>query len=186
MDDKPGLNVMMLDMLRRRREEDPDKYGRVALMLDAMSIKRHLQYNPHAQSMSGYVDLGDGSNETDPATEALVLMVIGLQGHWKSPIAYYLTSTLHADTQKELVVHALEALHERSIKVVSITMDGHATNISMCNLLGCDLKGNPEVPLKTSFPHPSSGEQVFIVMDACHMLKLSRNMLEVTDALNFS
>ncbi|CAL9699735.1 unnamed protein product [Knipowitschia caucasica] len=57
-------------------------------------------------------------------------------------------------------------------------MDGHASNVRMCDELGCELKGNPREPLKTSFPHPVTGERVFVIMDACHMLKLARNMLQ--------
>ncbi|XP_034057963.1 THAP domain-containing protein 6-like [Gymnodraco acuticeps] len=53
VDGKPGLNKMMLDMLERRCQEDQAKYGCVALMLDAMAIRK--QYNPHNQSMSGFV-----------------------------------------------------------------------------------------------------------------------------------
>lgn len=60
VDAKPGLNTMMLDMLQRRRNEDPAKYGSVALMLDATAIKKHVQHNPCTQKMSGYVDMGDG------------------------------------------------------------------------------------------------------------------------------
>lgn len=178
VDANPGLNMMMLDMLKRRQEEEPAKYGCVTLMLDAMATKKHVQYNPNTQNMSGYVDMGDGVNESDVATEALVFMVVGLQGHWKAPIAYYLTNSLSPDTQKALIVHALEELHERGIRVLCVTMDGHATNISMCNLLGCQLKANPLEPLKTFFPHPVTGEKVFVMMDACHMLKLARNMLQ--------
>ena len=178
VDSKPGLNTMMLDMLRRKREEDPVKYGRVALMLDGMAIRKHVQYSPHSQKMTGFVDMGDGLNETDIATEALVFMVVGLQGHWKAPIAYYLTKSLTPDTQKVLLVHALEALHERGIRVMSLTMDGYASNISMCNQLGCQLKANPCESLKTFFPHLATGERVFVMMDACHMLKLARNMLQ--------
>ncbi|KAK0142222.1 DNA transposase THAP9 [Merluccius polli] len=44
VDAKPGLNKMMLE---RRCQGDPAKYGSVSLMLDAMSIKKHVQYNPH-------------------------------------------------------------------------------------------------------------------------------------------
>lgn len=51
--------------------------------------------------------------------------------------------------------------------------------------LGCELKGNPQEALKTSFPHPVTGEKVF-VMDACHMLKLTRNMLQVIDDCGIS
>ena len=118
----------MLDMLGRRCEEDQTKYGWVTLMLDAMAIKKHVQYNPQTQTMSGFVK---GFNETDVATEALVFMVVGMQGHWKAPIAYYLISALSPETQKVLVVHALEELHARGLRVVCMTMDGHASNISM-------------------------------------------------------
>ena len=65
MDDKPGLNKMMLDMLEKRWQKDQAKYGCVALMLDAMAIRQHVQYNPRTQSMSGVVHMGDGNSETD-------------------------------------------------------------------------------------------------------------------------
>uniref|UniRef100_A0A9J7ZUA4 DNA transposase THAP9 n=1 Tax=Cyprinus carpio carpio TaxID=630221 RepID=A0A9J7ZUA4_CYPCA len=178
VDAKPGLNKMMLDMLERRCQGDQAKYGCVSLMLDAMSIRKHVQYNPHTQSMSGFVDMGDGNSETEVATEALVFMVVGLQGHWKTPIAYFLTKSLSPETQRVLLSHALEELHARGIRVVCVTMDGHASNVSMCNQLGCELKGDPREPLQTSFSHPVTGEKVFVMMDACHMLKLARNMLQ--------
>lgn len=120
MDDKPGLNKIMLDMLRCK--DDQAKYRHVALMLDAMAIRKHVQYNPHNQSMSGFVDLGDGNNETDAATEALVFLVVGLQGLWKAPIAYYLTKSLSPETQRVLLSHALEELHARGIWVVWMGM----------------------------------------------------------------
>ena len=131
--------------------------------------------------MSGFVDMGDGNNETDVASEALVFMVVGLQGHWKAPIAYFLSKSLSPEPQGVLLSQALEELHARGIRVVCLTMDGHASNVGMCNQLGCELKGGPREPLQTSFPHPVTGEKVFVMMDACHMLKLARNMLQVND-----
>ncbi|KAM7417150.1 hypothetical protein PAMA_016997 [Pampus argenteus] len=122
VDAKPGLNMMMLDMLKRRQEEDPAKYGCVCLMLDAMAIRKHVQYNPHTQTMSGFVDMEDGLNETDVATEALVFMVVGLQGHWKAPIAYYLTKCLSPETQEVLLVHAFEELHKCGIRVKMVSL----------------------------------------------------------------
>lgn len=173
MDDKPGLNKMMLDMLERRCIKDQAKYGHAALMLDAMAIKKHAQYNLHTQSMSGFVDMGDGSNGTVVATEALVFMVVGLQGHCKAPIAYYLTNSLSPETQRVLLCHTLEELHAHGIQVLCVTMDSHASNVSMCNQHGCELKGDPCEPLKTSFPHSVTGHNVFVMVDACHMLKLA-------------
>uniref|UniRef100_A0A3Q1GXI2 NADH dehydrogenase [ubiquinone] 1 alpha subcomplex subunit 12 n=1 Tax=Acanthochromis polyacanthus TaxID=80966 RepID=A0A3Q1GXI2_9TELE len=43
-------------------------------------------------------------------------MVVGLQGHWKAPIAYYLTKSLSPDTQRVLLSHALEELHARGVR----------------------------------------------------------------------
>ncbi|KAI9526692.1 hypothetical protein NQZ68_036957 [Dissostichus eleginoides] len=42
VDGKPGLNKMMLEMLERRCQEDQATYGCVALMLDAMAIRKHI------------------------------------------------------------------------------------------------------------------------------------------------
>ena len=46
--------------------------------------------------MIGFVDLGSGMDET---SEALVFMVVGLQGGWKMPIAFYFISSLKPDTE---------------------------------------------------------------------------------------
>lgn len=122
-------DMMMLDMLERRRQEDEVKYRCVTLMLDAMSIKNHVQYDPQTQTMFGYVDMGDRLNETDIASDVLVFMVVGLQGYWKAPIAYYLTKSLTAQSQTVLVEHALEELHRRQIRVVCMTMSVCALNL---------------------------------------------------------
>ena len=79
--------------------------------------------------MFGYVDMGDGLNETDIASEVLVFMVVGLQCYWKAPIAYYFPKSLTPESLKLLVEHALEELHHRQIRVVCMIMDGQ---ISVC------------------------------------------------------
>lgn len=168
---------MMLDMLQRRREEDLAKYGSVTLMVDAMAIKKHVQYNPYIQKISRFVDMGDGKDETDVATEVLVFMVVGLQVHWKK------SGWLLPHKGSDLSVHAREELHGRGIRVLCMTMDGHASNVSMCKQLGCQLKGNAHKPLRTFFEHPVTAERVFVLMDACHMFKLARNMLQANSPI---
>ena len=42
-------------------------------------------------------------------------------------------------------------------------------------------EGGPTRAASNQFPHPVTGEKVFVMMDACHMLKLARNMLQVND-----
>ncbi|KAL2094202.1 hypothetical protein ACEWY4_008921 [Coilia grayii] len=131
LDARPGLNKMMLDMLGRRCQEDQEKYSCVSLMLDAMNIKSHVQHDPQTQTTIVYVDLGDRVNETDIASEALVFMVVRLQGYWNAPIAYYLTKTLSPDTQKVLVQHAIEELHHRGIRVVSLAAQTLSNSVAV-------------------------------------------------------
>lgn len=168
----PGLCQPMINTLGEKARDNPSVFGHVALMIDAMAIRKKISRDAKSKALTGFVDLGDGSESDVPATEALVVMVVGIRGHWKAPIAYYLTKVLTADVQTQLIQHALEALSEVNIKVWSLTMDGHATNLAMCSSLGCSLSsGQPY------FPHPQTGENVYIMFDACHMLKLVRNLL---------
>lgn len=58
------------------------------------------------------------------------------------------------------------------IHVVALTLDGYQTNMATIRKLGCST--DPD-NLETSFEHPSTGEPVFVFIDACHGLKLIRN-----------
>lgn len=98
-------------------------------------------------STSGFVDTGDGPNNWNIATGAL-FMVFGLQGHWKAPIGYYLTKGLSPGLQKILLKLALEEQHQHGLEAICITMDGHASNVHMCSLLGGQLEALPYEPLK--------------------------------------
>ena len=181
VDGSPGISIPMLDVLQQKARSNPEIYHQVCLMIDAMAIKQQIQCCSKTDSHKGFVDLGDGLDEETVASEALVFMAVGLQGHWKAPIAYFFTKTLSPESQKVLVQHALEALHDRGVRVVSLTMDGHASNISMCSRLGCQLKVTDD--LRTFFPHPATGQPVYVIMDACHILKLARNMFQVYSPL---
>lgn len=160
VDAKPGLNKMMLDMLEKWCK-DETKYGWVTLMLDAMAIKKHVQYDPQTQTMNGFVDMGDQLNKTDIAFEALVFMVIGFQGYRKTDCILSDQVPNTRDTES-FGRTCIEELHHRQIRVVCVTIDGHASNVSMCMQLGCHLKANPCDPLKTHSPHPVTQDNVLL------------------------
>ena len=127
----------MLNHLCQLKDTQPDQYTRCSFQLDAMSIRRQIVYNQHTGRMCGMVDLANNEETDDEAKEVLVFMLVGIQGRWKAPIAYFFTNTLSAATQKELVVHALEEVHSRGFQAVALTIDAHSTNASVCQLLGC-------------------------------------------------
>lgn len=59
---------------------------------------------------------------------------------------------------------------------MSITCDGGSFNINSLKLLGCNLDIN-DASFRTSFPHRITKENMYAILDPCHMLKLTRNTL---------
>ena len=147
------------------------------MVLDAMSIRKQIEFDQHNKRFIGCVDLGSGPEEDSNASEVLVFMLVGLNGKWKAPVAYFLTNVLSAETQKQLLFHCLERLHELGFEVLALTADGHATNIAMWALLGADLNPNSNA-YKVSI-QPVDGQQhpTYVFIDVCHVMKLLRNTL---------
>ena len=54
-------------------------------------------------------------------------------------------------------------------------MDGLSTNLAACRLLGCSYQ--PPTHIQSFFISPSNGLKIYIILDACHMIKLVRNLL---------
>ena len=164
-------------MLQKKAEADPMNHRYCSIMLDGMSLRKHLDWDPKRQEMVGFVDLGSGSLDCDAgeATEALVVMAVGLQGQWKVPIGYFLINGISAEVQCQLLLSMISALYDINVNVVALVMDGHSTNQKMANVLGCSTDADN---IKSSFPHPSnSSRNIHVFFDACHLLKNLRGAL---------
>jgi len=107
------------------------------------------------------------------AKDAFVIMVVGLNTHWKVPITYYLVNGISAEEKSNIIKSCLHQLYETGIIIKTITFDG-AANMSMVSLLGANLN---YADLKPNFKHPLTEDNVHIVLDPCHMVKLIRNCL---------
>ena len=133
-----------------------------------------MEYDPVRKTQVGFVNFGDAlDNDSETlATEALVIMAVGVHGNWKLPLAYFLINGISATAQEQLLLHAFELLHDAGVSAISLTLDGHQTNLATIRRLGCST--NPE-NIINSFPHPRTGQPVHVFIDACHALKLVRN-----------
>jgi len=58
------------------------------------------------------------------------------------------------------------------VEVISLTLDGTNEHFSTVNLLGANFKPNQ---LQTYFPHLITSKNIYVIFDACYMLKLIRN-----------
>lgn len=165
------------------------KHGKdVTLSVDEMSIKKALCYDPQLKKYLGFTDFPDdkqSSRETDHqllATQILVFYVVGLDGKWRSPVAYYFTTHLTGLSQSKVLNDVIVACHEFDVNVKVVTFDGLAANLTMVNCLGANIKfpdkrptyiprrprkRTPQqivadrikyAPMKTTFSHPKTNE----------------------------
>lgn len=185
LDGEPGITKETLDMLRLKAADMKAKGKPLlgCLMMDEMAIRQQVIWNEQTKKLEGVVQHHSiRGNNTGPleqapaAKEALVFMVTGIQDDWKIPVAYFLINGLTAEEKKDIINTVLTSLHDAGVKIIAFTFDGTATNIASANALGCNIRAKSGV-FKTFFQHPSSEHNVYVLLDAVHMLKLVRNTL---------
>ena len=140
-----------------------------------MGIKKQIEWN--GKEHTGFVDLGTNVEDDSlpAATNALVFVLVPLNGNWKIPVAFYLKNGLTGEVLAGVTRNLLVHLHKNGIHVFALVCDGCGGNQSMLAELGVELN----YPLKaTWFPHPADpANNVYVFLDNCHMFKLVRNML---------
>lgn len=174
---EPGFTEEVLTALRAKVLKAKAHKEEVVcgLQLDEMAIKKHVEWD--GKKFRGFVDLGTNvDNDSVPAaSNALVLLVVGLNGSWKVPCGYFLIDSLSGAEKSNLVMTSLEKLADVGVIIKSITCDGPSAHFQMLKLLGASVEADKMLP---SFPHPCDpSKRVCVFLDACHMLKLVRNTL---------
>jgi len=158
--------------------EDGWAYKLCCLHVDEMEIKKHVDYDRHTGKVHGFTNIGNGplDGPSQPqATKVLAVVAVGLLGHWKLPLGYYLTDGVNSQVQCSVITDVVTKLWECGSLAVSVTFDGLSCNLKTVELLG----GSVDVDqMHSCFPHPVVPDfYVRIILDACHMVKLMRNLL---------
>lgn len=181
-DGTPGITKESIDTLKLKIREAKSKGKNLYfnLVIDEMCIKRKLDWD--GKKYIGFIDLGTNidTDELPEAQYALVFLVTCINSHYKIPIAYYFIHALTGEERANLLKQCLLVLHEANIHITSVTVDGASSNIAMFNKMGANLTVQN---LKPYFNHPVTTDKVFILLDACHMLKLVRNAFASTEIL---
>ena len=174
---EPGFFREAFASLSHGVRSSPDKKD-CCLIIDAMSIRKQTIWNQEKDQYSGFVDYGGAIPNTSDTlpSEALVFILVGTCSHWKCPVGYFLVDKISAGNQTKLVKMALEMAAEAGLKVWSVTADGTAVNLNTFQQLGCQF-GTTYNSMVTKFKHPTTEEDVYAILDPCHMLKLARNAL---------
>lgn len=94
VDGRPGCFSEAADFLSAKFKENPFLYGQCSLMVDGMSIRKFVSWDPASRSNVGFVDMGFGPIESrGVATEALVFHCVGLCGKYELPVGYVLINS---------------------------------------------------------------------------------------------
>lgn len=173
LDGSPGFTEEAFRMLTKYAEYS--SYPILcSLLIDEMAIRQYIEWD--GKVFHGYVNIGsEPLDDSLPiAKDALVFMAVGINTNWKIPLGYFLINKMTSEQRANLLKQCLKLCSETGIKVVSITFDGLAANISMVKQLGCcfDIDN-----INPTFCHPATNEKVALFLDACHMVKLVRNTL---------
>ena len=133
-----------------------------------MHIKKHVEWN--GKKFAGYEDFGlnippgktsVGQENVEPkeATNAMVVMAVGVNENFKIAVGYFLINSLNGQQKAELVKKCLIELESAGVETVGLTFDGTSSNLAMGEALGAKLKKLDG--LQPYFLHPSSGKKVF-------------------------
>ena len=178
VDCEPGFFIDVFKELQRKSREN-EQFRECALMFDGVYIKSGLVYNHSKGVYEGFETFGDNiiaSEEEKIATEALVIMLVGLKGHWKYPIGYVLCNGINSVNLHALVRNSLYLAATHELNIRSVTCDGTNANLECMRMFGCKLGGSLE-EIDGVFKYEEYGHDIIFVPDVCHMLKLARNSL---------
>jgi len=167
---QPGFTKESLDSITNIVKKKQPVYCN--LVIDEISIRKHIELDSQ-RNIYGFVNLGvandmDG-DEIQEAKNALVFLAVGINGYWKLPIGYFLIDGLNGKERANLLQKAIELLSDTGVKINSITFDVTSVNTTMVKSLGADLNTRPYIL------NPHRNEQIYIFLDAAHMIKLVRN-----------
>ncbi|VEN42830.1 unnamed protein product [Callosobruchus maculatus] len=144
-----------------------------SLVFDEISIRKQVEWDGH--HYHGFVDIGSkiDSDSIPQASEALVIMLVGINACWKVPLGYFFTNGLTGVEKANLIIRALEFVNDMDIIISNVTCDGLHSNFQMATALGANFSDTDN--LKTYFEHPIQKYKIYVILDPSHMIKLIRN-----------
>ncbi|KAL3199572.1 hypothetical protein MRX96_001334 [Rhipicephalus microplus] len=172
----PGFTAEAFAFLEKFAEARDEPFY-CALIVDDMAIRKHVELV--GDKVVGYVDFGTGLDDdgVPEAANACVFMIVGINVRFKMPVGYFLMDSLTGAKRAELAKQCIEKLALVKAEVVSLTFDGASSNFTMARCLGAQLRVDCE-QISSSFVNPADdAKNVYIILDACHMIKLIRNSL---------
>lgn len=177
LDAKSGISKQSLDALEAMAKS-MDKPLLINLNFDEININCGMTWCRSTNRFIGLIDYGTPNPDEDftLAKDVIVYMAVGINAHFQQPIAYYFIQSLKGPGRAELLLQVIAEITKRGIKIANVSCDGHKANPAMFKQLGTKLQ-LVDGDFKSYFINPNNSEQINIILDPSHAIKLVRNTL---------
>nr|XP_013812817.1 PREDICTED: DNA transposase THAP9 [Apteryx mantelli mantelli] len=178
-DAAPGFSSDIFVRLQERVEKGDQAYRYCALMVQDVALQKQQEWDPQTQRLMGFVDVGAGvldADEAPLASEAIILMAVGITSPWRAPLGYFFVNSLSGHLLAQLLRQTINKLNNIGIAVLSVTSGATAHGAETARALG--IRIDPD-RIQCTFQHPpSSAHCITYFFDTCHALQLVRNALQ--------
>nr|XP_054489787.1 DNA transposase THAP9 [Agelaius phoeniceus] len=150
-----------------------------AVLVQDMSLQKQQEWDPRSKQLSGFVDLGAGildADEAPLASEAIVLMAVGISSPWTAPLGYFLVNSTSGPFLAQLLRQAIHKLNSVGVVVLAVISGASARGAETARALG--IRIDPK-RIRCTFQHPpGSAHSIAYFFDVPHALQLIRNALQ--------
>ncbi|NWS06550.1 THAP9 transposase, partial [Motacilla alba] len=150
-----------------------------AVLVQDVSLQKQQEWDPLTKQLTGYVDLGAGildADEAPLASEAIILMAVGILSPWTAPLGYFLVNSTSGPFLAQLLRQAIHKLNSIGIVVLAVTSGASARGAETARALG--IRIDPK-RIQCTFQHPpGSAHSIAYFFDVPHSLLLIRNALQ--------
>lgn len=116
------------------------------------------------------------TSEKQPANQAIVYMVKGINDPLMLPVAYFFITSLNGEQRSSILISVLMAVSKCNVRISNVTFDGYAANITMCEILGANMDPCSE-HFNPCISNPHDNSSIHIIVDPSHVEKLIRNTI---------
>ncbi|NXT85704.1 THAP9 transposase, partial [Zapornia atra] len=174
-----GFSSDMFLCLQEKVERGEQAYLCCALLLQEVSLCKQQEWDPQTRRLTGFIDLGAGvldADEAPLASEAIVLMAVGISSLWTAPLGCFFVSSVTGCLLAQLLHQAISKLSNVGVRVLAVTSGTTARGAETARALG--IRMDPD-RIQCTFQHPpGSAHSIAFCFDVCQALQLVRNALQ--------
>ncbi|NXC82444.1 THAP9 transposase, partial [Cercotrichas coryphoeus] len=174
-----GFSSDVFLRLQEKVERGDQAYRYCAVLVQDVSLQKQQDWDPQTKRLTGFVDLGAGvldADEAPLASEAIILMAVGISSSWTAPLGYFLVSSMSGHFLAQLLRQAISKLNNIGVVVLAVTSGASARGAETARALG--IRIDPK-RIQCTFQHPpGSAHSIAYFFDICHALLLIRNALQ--------